>query len=148
MSELSAAIHLIDPMLAGLRTLETQRDGMTDAEYRAAYRALAGAAETGPRCARCGAPAYIGATCAACTDIGSVMQAAQGARPILDLSRYTTPSALITAVMTALETTGREKPAAHFLERALDAPGMNALVMIAKEYVRLENRLGVRDERR
>ncbi len=72
------------------------------------------------------------------------MNAARAARPVVDLSRYGTPSQLITAVMTALESTGRDKPAGRFLERALDAPGMNALVQIAREYVKLENLLGVR----
>lgn len=71
------------------------------------------------------------------------MNAARAARPIVDLSRCGTPAQLITAVMSALERTGREKPAGRFAERAERAQGMNALVQIAGEYVRLENRLGV-----
>ena len=143
MSDLSAAIHLIDPTLASLRTLEQQRGSMTDAEYTAAYHALAGASEQGTRCIQCGRTAHIGDTCAACTDLWRVMNAVKDARPIVDISRCPTPELLITAVMTALESTGREKPAGRFAERAADAPGMNALCMIAREYVKLENRLAV-----
>ena len=147
MTELEAAIHLIDPVMALSAELDRQRRSgeLTQAEYDEAWRALVNGAETGPRCIKCGAAALMGQTCAKCASLSYAMNAARDARPVLDLSRCSTPGLLITAVMATLERTGREKPAARFAERAEQAPGMNALVMIAREYVRLVNLLAVRD---
>lgn len=141
MNELSAAATLVAQ--TGADALYTQLIGgrLTPDEYHAAVQLVAPPIEEGPACVHCGKPAYIGATCATHASKTAARNVARASRPIVDLSRCGTPDLLITAVMTTLERTGREKAAGRFAARAVKAPGMNALCMIAKEYVRLENLL-------
>lgn len=138
MTELEAAPTLIAQTGADALLSQLMEGRLTADEYHTAIAFVAPLTENGPRCAYCSASATIGQTCAGHANLHDIMNASKESRPTVDLSRCSTPELLITAVMTALERTGREKPAGRFAERAEKAPGMNALVMIAREYVKLE----------
>jgi hypothetical protein len=135
--------HIISQTGADALLSQLTRGLLTPDEYHAAIDLVEPLREEGMRCTYCDKAATIGQTCATHTDPATAMNAARAARPIVDQSRCGTREALITAVMTALELIGREKPAGRFAERAEKAPGMNALCMIAREYVKLVNQLGV-----
>ena len=134
MTELEAAPTLI----GSTDGLFTQlRDGLiTPDEYQAALPT-----EDAPHCLHCDQPAVIDQTCAEHVSLVRTINAVRAVRPLVDLSRCSTPQTLITAVMAALEKAGREKFAGRFAERAEQATGMNGLCMIAREYVRLESSL-------
>jgi hypothetical protein len=114
---------------------------LTPDEYRHAVALVEPLREEGKRCLYCSSSAVIGETCAGHANLESIMNAARATRPLVDMARCGTRERLTNAVMTALELAGLVNSAAHFAERAEKATGMNALCMIAREYVRLESSL-------
>lgn len=141
MTELEAATAMIAQ--TGADTLYRQLCAglMTPDEYHAAVALVAPPVETGPRCLYCTESAVVGQTCAKHCDRSAVIAAARAARPTVNLALYATRAKLTAAVVAALERTGRDGPARRFAERAARATNMNALAMIAREYVKLEARM-------
>ncbi len=123
---------LMGQMLAGM---------LTPDEYHQALQLCAPLSESGARCLYCDNAAYIGNTCAEHADRAAVLKVARESRPTINLARYSTRASLTAAVIAALERSGRVRPAQRFAARAAATRGMNALTMIAREYVRLETRL-------
>lgn len=142
MTELEASPNLIAQTGADALLRQLTAGLLTPDEYHAAIALVAPMQEEGKRCVYCGKQAHIGNTCASHANLADVMNAVRATRPLVDQSLCTTMERSITIVMTALETNGREEFAGRFAERAEKAENMNALHMIIREYVRLENLLG------
>lgn len=124
----TGADALLSQLTAGL---------LTPDEYHAALAYAPPLVEDGPRCVYCSRSATIGTTCATHADRAKVRADARAACPIINLARHTTRASLTAAVIAALERAGREDASRRFAARAAQAGGMNALAMIAREYVRL-----------